>query len=55
MRWKVTIQDNFIVYDRHPVVSQITFLREKNCVSAFVYRDDDGDRREDLAFVKVAG
>jgi hypothetical protein len=48
-----TIRDNFVAYDPHPVVSQITFLREGNRVRAFVYRDYDGDRREDLAFVKL--
>jgi hypothetical protein len=48
-----TIEDSFVAYDPHPVVSQITFLREQGRVTAFVYRDYDGDRREDLAFVKV--
>jgi hypothetical protein len=48
-----TFEDSFVAYDPHPVVSQITFLREQGRVAAFVYRDYDGDRREDLAFVEV--
>lgn len=48
-----TIADSFVAYDPHPVVSQITFLREGDRVRAFVYRDTDGDRREDLVFLKM--
>jgi hypothetical protein len=48
-----TIRDSFVAYDPHPGVSQITFLREVGRVRAFVYRDYDGDRREDLEFLKA--
>ncbi|MCJ7624941.1 MAG: beta-lactamase family protein, partial [Anaerolineaceae bacterium] len=47
-----TIMDSFISYDPRPVSSQVTFLREEGRVTAFVYRDYDGDRREELIFRK---
>ena len=52
--YEPTIRDSFVAYDPHPFASQITFLREKGRVRAFVYRDYDGDRREDLEFSRVA-
>jgi hypothetical protein len=48
-----TIEDSFVAYDAHCGSSQITFLREGGRVSAFHYRDYDGDRREDLPFRKI--
>jgi CubicO group peptidase (beta-lactamase class C family) len=48
-----TIRDSFVAYDPHPGVSQITFLRQEGRVRAFVYRDYDGDGREDLHFLKM--
>jgi hypothetical protein len=48
-----TIRDSFVAYDPHPAVSLITFLRENGRVLAFVYRDPDGDRREDLLFLQL--
>jgi len=50
--YKPTIRDSFIAYDPHPVSSRISFLRENGTVSAFVYRDYDGDNREDLRFCR---
>jgi hypothetical protein len=50
--YQPTIQDSFVAYDPHPVVSQITFLRENGQIRAFVYRDYDGDKREDLPFIR---
>ena len=47
-----TIKDSFIAYDPHPKSSQITFLRKEGAIDAFIYRDYDGDGREDLRFVK---
>ena len=48
--YRPAIRDSFIAYDPHPVSSQISFLRENGTVTAFVYRDYDGDNREDLRF-----
>jgi CubicO group peptidase (beta-lactamase class C family) len=47
-----SIKDSFISYDPRPVSSQVTFLREMGRIIAFVYRDYDGDRREELRFLK---
>ena len=47
-----TIRDNFIAYDPHSTSSRITFLREDGRIEAFVFRDDDGDGREDIRFEK---
>jgi CubicO group peptidase (beta-lactamase class C family) len=41
-----TIKDNFIAFDPHPISSQISFLRKKGRIIAFVYRDYDGDGRD---------
>ncbi|MBN1922800.1 MAG: beta-lactamase family protein [Anaerolineae bacterium] len=48
-----TIKDSFIAYDPHPKSSQITFLRKEGAIEAFVFRDYDGDGREDIRFVKL--
>jgi CubicO group peptidase (beta-lactamase class C family) len=48
-----TIKDSFIAYDPHPKSSQITFLRKEGSIEAFVFRDYDGDGREDMRFVKM--
>ena len=48
-----TIKDNFIAYDPHTKSSQITFLRKEESIEAFVFRDYDGDGREDMRFVKM--
>lgn len=48
-----TIRDSFIAYDPHPKSSQITFLRKEGSIEAFVFRDYDGDGREDMRFVKM--
>jgi hypothetical protein len=37
----------------HPVSSQVSFLRADGRIVAFVCRDYDGDKREDLRFVKL--
>ncbi len=50
-----TIQDSFMAHDPNPVTSQITFLRKEGAIEAFVFRDYDGDGREDFRFVKVNG
>lgn len=47
-----TIRDFFWSQDPHPELSQIQFLRGEGHVSAFIYRDYDGDRRESFQFVK---
>ena len=49
-----TIGDFFWSHDPHPGLSQLQFLFEDNLITAFVYRDYDGDRREDVRFVRVA-
>jgi hypothetical protein len=51
--YEPTIRDGFVAYDPHPGISLITFLRENGRVVAFTYRDPDGDRREDLRFLKL--
>jgi|GEM_PF-402058 len=48
-----TIKDSFIAYDPHPTSSSITFLRKEESIEAFVFRDYDGDGREDIRFVKL--
>ena len=50
--YEPTTQDNFIAYDPNPTSSQITFLRENGRIEAFVFRDYDGDGREDIRFEK---
>ncbi len=50
-----TIKDSFIAHDPNPGTSQITFLRKEGAIEAFVFRDYDGDGREDFLFVKVNG
>ncbi len=50
-----TIRDFFRSLDPYPELSQLQFLREEGAVCAFVYRDPDGDRREDFRFVRMAG
>ncbi len=47
-----TVRDFFWSHDPHPGISQIQFLRDDECVAAWVYRDCDGDRREDFRFVQ---
>jgi CubicO group peptidase (beta-lactamase class C family) len=47
-----TIRDFFRSDDPYPGLSQLHFLRERDTVVAFTYRDPDGDRREDLRFVR---
>lgn len=49
-----TIKDFFWSHDPHPVLSQLQFLREESGIGGFVYRDADGDRREDFRFVRVS-
>lgn len=49
-----TIPDFFWSHDPHPGLSQLQFLRRDTDVHAFVYRDFDGDRREDFAFQREA-
>ncbi len=50
-----TIQDSFMAHDPNPGTSQITFLRKEGVIEEFVFRDYDGDGREDFRFVKVNG
>ncbi len=47
-----TIPDFFWTHDPYPELSQIQFLRADERVMAFIYRDPDGDRREDFRFVR---
>lgn len=47
-----TIRDFFWSYDPHPGISQLQFLRDVDHIHAFVYRDYDGDHREDFVFVR---
>jgi CubicO group peptidase (beta-lactamase class C family) len=53
LRYSPTIKDNFLAYDPHPISSQITFLRDGDQITAFVFRDYDGDGREALKFEKT--
>ena len=46
------LKDFFVSFDPHPVISVIQFLRKKGKLTAFVYRDFEGDRREDFVFKK---
>jgi hypothetical protein len=50
-----TIRDFFWSHDPHPELSQVQFLRNTAGIYAFVYRDYDGDRREDFRFVRSSG
>ena len=52
LSYNFAIQDFFVSFDPHPVISVIQFLRKKEKVHAFVYRDYDGDRREDFMFLR---
>lgn len=54
LRYSPTIRDSFIAFDPHPQTSQLTFLRKGGAIASFVFRDCDGDGREDLEFAKVA-
>lgn len=45
-----TIRDFFWSRDPYPELSQLQFLRAGDTVCAFIYRDPDGDRREDFRF-----
>jgi len=49
-----SIKDHFINFNDYTGNLMITFKRDKSkIISAFVYRDYDGDRREDLVFKKT--
>ena len=48
-----TIRDFFWAHDPHPGISQLQYLWEADRISAFIYRDYDGDRREDFRFVRM--
>jgi CubicO group peptidase (beta-lactamase class C family) len=50
--YKPTIRDYFRAYDPHPAISCIQFLRKGGQIYAFIYRDYDGDGREDFEFVR---
>jgi CubicO group peptidase (beta-lactamase class C family) len=54
LMYSPTIRDSFIAYDPNPTSSQITFLREAGQITAFVYRDYDGDGREAIEFKKMS-
>ncbi|MFC2094919.1 serine hydrolase domain-containing protein [Candidatus Bipolaricaulota bacterium] len=47
------IRDFFWAHDPHPGLSQLQFLCKEGGISAFIYRDYDGDRREDFRFVRM--
>ena len=47
-----TIRDFFWSHDPHPGLSQLQFLRDADHIRAFVYRDYDGDQREDFVFAR---
>ena len=51
--YTLTIPDFFWSRDPYPGISQIQFLREGNIVTAFIYRDYDGDGREAFRFSRV--
>jgi CubicO group peptidase (beta-lactamase class C family) len=51
--YEPTIEDHFRSYDPNPISSSIAFLRQGGKVAALVYRDYDGDRREDLIFQRM--
>jgi hypothetical protein len=53
LQYAPTIKDSFLAYDPHPISSQVTFLRERGEIKAFVYRDYDGDGREKIRFAKL--
>ncbi|MBI9044990.1 MAG: beta-lactamase family protein [Anaerolineaceae bacterium] len=48
-----TIKDYFMAFDPHPYCSQISFLRVEEEIFALVYRDYDGDGRENILFHKL--
>lgn len=51
--YEPTIRDFFRSLDPYPGLSQLQFLRDQGEIVAFIYRDPDGDRREDLRFVRI--
>ncbi len=52
LEYEPTIPDFFRSEDPYPELSQLQFLREAGSVYAFIYRDPDGDRREDFCFAR---
>lgn len=48
--YEPTRADFYWSHDPYPVLSQLQFLRHNDRIVAFVYRDPDGDRREDFRF-----
>lgn len=53
--YEPTIPDFFWARDPYPELSQLQFLRAEGRVTAFIYRDVDGDRREDFRFLREPG
>jgi hypothetical protein len=54
VEYNSTIKDFFIYYDDYVGCLTIQFLRKKtNQIKSFVYRDYDGDKREDFEFKKL--
>lgn len=53
--YEPTIRDFFWSHDPHPELSQLQFLWEDDCITAFIYRDYDGDHREDFRFARQTG